>query len=61
MNDLKVGDVVTLKSGGLPMTITCVVKDEISRLVDCSCKWFDNVGHIQLDHFKSDILKEYYR
>jgi uncharacterized protein YodC (DUF2158 family) len=34
MNDLKLGDVVTLKAGGPKMTVYAVGND-------VSCKWFD--------------------
>lgn len=37
-NDFKVGDVVRLKSGSMPMTVANIKQDFIE------CKWFNQVG-----------------
>jgi uncharacterized protein YodC (DUF2158 family) len=46
----RVGDVVTLKSGGPRMT---VVSDGADELV---CQWFDERGHFRQETFHRDTL-----
>lgn len=51
-NDLKVGDVVVLKSGGPKMTVD-TLQNTRKNLVCC---WMEN-GQIQYAEFKPDMLK----
>ncbi len=57
--EFKVGDVVILKSGGPPMTIS----ESPSRLGDSyiQCHWFDPKDHsrTKLETFLKSTLKEY--
>jgi uncharacterized protein YodC (DUF2158 family) len=40
MNNFQVGDVVTLKSGGLPMTIVKIRRKSLDRKIQCV--WFES-------------------
>ena len=49
MADLKIGDVVTLKSGGPKMTVSGLDDDgRGGKVVHCS--WFGGQNHDQLEH-----------
>ncbi|MCY4259963.1 MAG: DUF2158 domain-containing protein [Rhodobacteraceae bacterium] len=49
----KVGDVVTLKSGGLPMTVEGMNEDDVS------VAWTDDAGTVKVDKFSRNALKIY--
>lgn len=53
MEQLKVGDVVRLKSGGPKMTVY-----EIDKYKMISCKWFDKKEEIQCLDFTQDTLEK---
>ncbi len=50
MDDLKIGDVVILKSGGPKMTVYAIGND-------ASCKWFDKNDELQYAAFLKEELK----
>ena len=53
MADVKVGDVVKLKSGSVPMTVT-----EVDTADDkVQCKWFPDGKHSEAGWFPSDALE----
>ena len=52
MNELKVGDIVQLKSGGPKMTIQGINKESVE------CSWFVNKEH-KSDFFNYDTLALY--
>ena len=52
MSEFNEGDVVRLKSGGPPMTIT-----EIDATGECYCRWFDGTKPMS-DRFKPSSLKK---
>ena len=49
----KVGDVVTLKSGDLPMTVNDIEGDDID------VTWFDGDGNVKKDRFSRHVLETY--
>ncbi|MGU7779108.1 YodC family protein [Burkholderia sp. PU8-34] len=52
----RVGDVVTLKTGGPRMTVTYagpVVFDEADWLI---CQWFDDSGHFRQEMFHHEVV-----
>ncbi|WP_179405581.1 YodC family protein [Burkholderia guangdongensis] len=50
----RIGDVVTLKSGGPRMTVIFAgVFDDADELV---CQWFDERGHFRQETFHRDVL-----
>ncbi len=73
MRELKIGDIVTIKSGGPDMTVSQVIGyDEIEPKLDIQlaiqgftkgdvvCQWFD--GNIKYnDTFKREIIKLKYK
>lgn len=54
MQKFKEGDVVTLKSGGLPMTISNCFEEE-----SVECTWFEDKKVLKSKIFKSSLLKKY--
>lgn len=50
--EVKVGDVVELKSGGPRMTVNSIGKDKSGH-----CKWFVTGDTVQADHFAMEALK----
>jgi uncharacterized protein YodC (DUF2158 family) len=50
MADLKIGDIVTLKSGGPKMTVTSAPEDDGSGGKVVHCSWFGGEKHNQLEH-----------
>jgi uncharacterized protein YodC (DUF2158 family) len=50
MADLKIGDVVTLKSGGPKMTITSGPEDDGTGGKVVHCSWFGGQNHEHLEH-----------
>jgi uncharacterized protein YodC (DUF2158 family) len=56
------GDTVQLKSGGPPMTIERVGKDEGSQEDVVFCTWFEEVGkrqQLQREKFNPVVLEKY--
>ena len=53
MADINVGDVVQLKSGGPPMTVTEIGENNN----EVYCEWFDKKGEPQGRHFMIEALK----
>lgn len=51
--DFKVGDVVHLKSGGLPMTVS-----EVNDAGMVECTWFDKDGIVKKHYFLQVILEK---
>ncbi len=51
--EIKVGQIVKLKSGGPVMTITIIFSDNQS----CTCSWFDNKQMIQSALLPIESLK----
>jgi uncharacterized protein YodC (DUF2158 family) len=51
----QIGDVVQLKSGGQPMTVTCFASNTGGQQV-VSCSWFDGTT-ARADAFPPDALK----
>lgn len=51
-NELKIGDIVELKSGSPKMTVTDEINDELE------CTWMTNDGNKKRDYFKKDSLKK---
>jgi uncharacterized protein YodC (DUF2158 family) len=54
MDNLQVGDVVQLKSGGPAMTINRVLSDQ-----SFACQWFDKDGALKNGMFQSAQLKKF--
>ena len=55
-SDFRVGDVVTLKTGGPRMTVTYagpVVVDDADWLI---CQWFDYSGHFRQEMFHHETV-----
>ncbi|KVH41635.1 YodC family protein [Burkholderia diffusa] len=55
-NGFRVGDVVTLKTGGPRMTVTYagpVVFDDADWLI---CQWFDDGGHFRQEMFHHETV-----
>jgi len=55
-SDFRVGDVVTLKTGGPRMTVTYagpVVFDDANWLI---CQWFDDCGHFRQEMFHHETV-----
>lgn len=56
----KVGDLVTLKSGGPKMTVSLVIEKHISgKRVEgymCECTWFDKDELVQVIEFEEELL-----
>lgn len=57
MEELKVGDVVKLKSGGYDMTVSYIEKDERSKLTKVFCKYFHG-GDIKEAVFYAPMLEK---
>lgn len=67
MNELNIGDVVELKSGGPKMTIHRIIGNSDTEIFasvfkgadkgDIECKWFEN-GRIESAYFKPQMLKK---
>ena len=58
--ELKVGDLVQLKSGGPIMTVESVGGSSIQRALGgglVCCVWFDDQGHVQSEDFSEEVLK----
>ena len=51
-NDMEIGDIVVLKSGGPLMTINK------KYLLEVECIWFDNDGKLIVYKFRKDALKK---
>ncbi|HVS38424.1 MAG TPA: DUF2158 domain-containing protein [Gemmataceae bacterium] len=56
MDDLKIGDVVELKSGGPAMTVMDDASESYGRGF-LECHWFDKEGKPQSKAFHQDALK----
>lgn len=56
MSELKVGDVVQLKSGGPKMTINTL--SEYNGKSYCMCIWFEANNHLSNKEFISQTLKK---
>ncbi len=52
-----VGDVVTLKSGGLRMTVTAVGPVGLASGEWLLCEWFDEHGELRQESFERDRLR----
>ncbi len=52
MNELKIGDVVRMRSGGPTMTVKHVDPDGAVHVV-----WFDSEDHLQQAKVKPDTIK----
>lgn len=53
MTGFRIGDVVRLKSGGPPMTVTETPGPETDTY---HCVWFDGRGDYHSHHFEADVL-----
>jgi uncharacterized protein YodC (DUF2158 family) len=53
--DFKPGDVVIVRSGGVPMTVSKIVGDEIH------CQWLDAKQKAQKGSFDAAVLKPFTR
>jgi len=58
MSELKIGDVVQLKSGGPAMTIEWLGKGMMDDVQKASCTWFEGKKHSKAD-FSVSSLKKY--
>jgi uncharacterized protein YodC (DUF2158 family) len=57
MEELKIGDVVRLKSGGPLMTVMTVGELRISGVIEARCIWF--AGTKQFDNwFRLEVLEQ---
>lgn len=53
-SEFKVGDLVRIKSGGPPMTVTSVSK--LSGSVSINCVWFDSQDRKREHYFDAVVL-----
>jgi uncharacterized protein YodC (DUF2158 family) len=53
----RVGDVLTLKSGGRPMTATWAGPVVFAPGTWLICQWFDNDGELHQDMFPASMLE----
>lgn len=49
--DFKIGDIVKLMSGGVPMTILCLYEDS------CRVIWMNSVGDLQSNTVSKSVLR----
>ncbi len=57
--ELKIGDLVQLKSGGPIMTVESIT-GAFERAMgegQVHCVWFDSQGHVQYENFSEEVLK----
>ncbi|RFU44661.1 YodC family protein [Paraburkholderia sp. DHOC27] len=57
MTSFNVGDVVTLKSGGLRMTVTAVGPVALSADGWVMCEWFDEHGELRQESFEQTQVR----
>ena len=55
--EFSLGDVVKLKSGGPPMTVGGVGKNDVTSRPEAYCKWFDKDGVVQGHHFYFELIE----
>lgn len=56
-DQVKVGDIVILKSGGPRMTVEWIGANDFTDGVVAQCKWFGDKAKVSTDSFKPALLE----